>query len=152
MDNALVLGEIATGLPFIKKKGMELLNVNYKTSAEATEKLPPALVSFYQQTYPDLYAKRSQDIQQAAQAVLAIYNRNVFPDLNVTWGTYPNNLGHTGFPGCFRCHDSSHTSSSGKTITQDCNACHQPVAMDEATPEILNTLGIEELMSKVQKK
>jgi len=152
MDNALVLGEIATGLPFIKKKGMELLNVNYKTSAEAAEKLPPALVSFYQQTYPDLYAKRSQDIQQAAQAVLAIYNRNVFPDLNVTWSTYPNNLGHTGFPGCFRCHDSSHTSSSGKTITQDCNACHQPVAMDEATPEILNTLGIEELMSKVQKK
>lgn len=152
MDNALVFGEIASGLPFIKKKGVELLKVNYKSNAEAAEKLPPALVGFYQQSYPDLYVKRADDIQQAAQAVLAIYNRNVFPDLGVTWGTYPNNLGHTEFPGCFRCHDSAHTTSGGKAITQDCNACHQPLAMDEATPEILKTLGLEEYISKVQKR
>ena len=69
--------------------------------------------------------------------MLAIYNRNVFPDLKVTWGTYPNNLGHTDFPGCFRCHDGSHTTTEGKTIAQDCNACHEPLALDEASPEIL---------------
>jgi hypothetical protein len=152
MDDALALGEIASGLPFVKKKGVELLKANYKSNAEAAEKLPPALVGFYQQNYPDLYVKRADDIQHAAQAVLAIYNRNVFPDLEVRWGTYPNNLGHTEFPGCFRCHDSAHTTSGGKVITQDCNACHQPLAMDEATPEILKTLGLEEYMSKVQKK
>lgn len=79
--------------------------------------MPGSIVGFYQQNYPDLYIKRSQDINQAAQAVLAIYNRNVFPDLRVTWGTYPNNLGHTDFPGCFRCHDGSHTTADGKSIT-----------------------------------
>jgi len=152
MDNALVLGEIPTTLPYIKKKGVELLQVNYKSNREAAEKLPPALASFYQQSYPEIFPQRSQDIQQAAQALVAIYNRNVFPDLKVTWGTYPNNLGHTEFPGCFRCHDGSHSTTDGQTITQDCNSCHEPLAMDEATPEILKTLGIEERLSRLQKK
>ena len=152
MDDALALGEIATTLPFIKKKSLELLTATYKSREEAVEELPSGLVSFYKQTYADLYVKRTQDIQQAAQAVLSIYDRNVFPDLKVTWGTYPNNLGHMEFPGCFRCHDGSHTTANAKTITQDCNACHEPLAMDEASPEILKTLGLEERISRVQKK
>jgi hypothetical protein len=60
-------------------------------------------------------------------------------------------LGHTDFPGCFRCHDGSHTAKSGKTITQDCNACHQPLAMDEASPQILTTLGIQEQILQSRK-
>ena len=152
MDKALALGDIAVTLPYIKKKGVELLKASYNSSQEAADKLPRALVAFYQQSYPDLYAKRSQDIHQAGQAILAIYNRNVFPDMKVTWGTYPNNLGHTDFPGCFRCHDGSHASGDGKSITQDCSTCHEPLAMDEASPEILKTLGIAERISNVQKQ
>ena len=152
MDKALGLGDIPVTLPYIRKKSVELLKANYATSTEAAAKLPTALVSFYQQNYPDLYANRSEDIQQASRAVLAIYNRNVFPDLKVSWGTYPNNLGHTDFPGCFRCHDGSHTAGDGKTIAQDCNSCHEPLAMDEASPEILKTLGISERISNLQKQ
>ena len=152
MDKALAAGNISVSLPYIKKEGVELLKASYATNEEANSKLPAALANFYQQKYPDVYAQRTQDINQAGQAVLAIYNRNVFPDLKVTWGTYPNNLGHTDFPGCFRCHDGSHTTGDGKTITQDCNACHEPLAMDEASPEILKTLGIADRISKVQKQ
>lgn len=152
MDRALSLGQISVTLPFIKKKGVELLKTEYQTSEQANERLVPALVSFYQQRYPDLYSKRGDDIRHAGQAILAIYNRNVFPDLKVTWGTYPNNLGHTDFPGCFRCHDGDHSSSDGKTITQDCNTCHEPLAVEEASPEILKTLGIEERISRIQKQ
>jgi hypothetical protein len=152
MDKALALGEVSATLPFIKKKGVELLKANYASSADAGAYLPVALVSYYQKTYPDLYSRRSQEINQASQAILAIYQRNVFPELKVSWGTYPNNLGHTDFPGCFRCHDGAHTSADGKTITQDCTACHEALAMDEASPEILKTLGIAERLSKVQKQ
>jgi hypothetical protein len=152
MDKALATGDISVSLPYIKKEGVELLKASYATSEEANSKLPIALTNFYQQKYPDVYAKRSQDIAQAGQAVLAIYNRNVFPDLKVTWGTYPNNLGHTDFPGCFRCHDGSHTSSGGKTITQECNACHESLAMDETSPEILKTLGLADRISNIQKQ
>jgi len=152
MDKALALGEIAVTLPYVKKKGVELLKASYNTSQEAADKLPRELVAFYQQNYPELYAKRSQDIGQAALAVLAIYNRNVFPDLKVTWGTYPNNLGHTDFPGCFRCHDGSHATRDGKSIIQDCSGCHEPLAIDEASPEILKTLGLAERIANVQKQ
>jgi nitrate/TMAO reductase-like tetraheme cytochrome c subunit len=152
MDKAMGLGDIPVNLPYVKKKGVELLKTNYATSMEAATKLPAELISFYQQHYPDLYASRSEDIQQASRAVLAIYNRNVFPDLKVSWGTYPNNLGHTDFPGCFRCHDGSHNSGDGKTIAQDCNSCHEPLAMDETSPEILKTLGISERISNLQKQ
>ena len=114
--------------------------------------MPTAFASFYQQNYPEVYANRSQDIRDAGRAVLAIYNRNVFPDLKVSWGTYPNNQGHTDFPGCFRCHDGSHTAGDGKTIGQDCNTCHEPLATDEASPEILKTLGISERISNLQRQ
>lgn len=152
VDKALAFGDIPASLPFIKKKSVELLRTHYSTSQEADDQLPRNLISFYQQTYPDLYSHRSQAINQAANAVLAIYNRNVFPDLKVSWGTYPNNLGHIDSPGCFRCHDGSHTAAGDKTITQDCNSCHQLLSTDETSPEILKTLGITERISEIQKQ
>jgi len=152
MDNALAGGQISISLPFIKKKGVEVLKTTYSTSADAADKLPASVEHYYQQTYPDLYAKRSDDVRHASQAILAIYNRNVFPDLKVTWGTYPNNLGHMDFPGCFRCHDGAHATSDGKTIPQDCNTCHEALAMDETSPEILKTLGLAERIQKIQKQ
>jgi len=152
MDKALAFGDIPATLPFIKKEAVQLLRAKYATTTEATEKLPAALVSFYQQAYPELYSKRQEDIHHAGRAVLAIYQRNVFPELQVSWGTYPNNLGHTDFPGCFRCHDGSHVTTDGTAISQDCGSCHEPLAMDEASPEILKTLGIAERVQKLQKQ
>jgi len=152
VDKAMALGDISVTLPYIKKQGVEALKANYYSNKEADDRLPGSIIDFYQRNYPDLYAKRSQDVSQAAQAVLAIYNRSVFPDLKVAWGTYPNNLGHTDFPGCFRCHDGSHTTVDGKSISQDCNSCHEPLSMEEATPEILKSLGIVERISNLQKQ
>jgi nitrate/TMAO reductase-like tetraheme cytochrome c subunit len=152
VDKAMAFGEIPSALPFIKKKSVELLKAEYRTREEAASKLPTALASFYQQNYSEIYRRRSQDIDRATRTVLAIYNRNVFPDLKVTWGTYPNNLGHTDFPGCFRCHDGSHVTQDGKTIAQDCNTCHEPLAMEEASPEILKTLNLAERLARVQKR
>jgi hypothetical protein len=44
--------------------------------------------------------------------------------MNVTWGTYRNNIGHVDTPGCFRCHDDNHKAADGAVITQDCELCH----------------------------
>ncbi len=82
-------------------------------------------------------------IDQAPDAVKRIYRRNVYPSMMISWGTYPNNLGHDQFPGCFRCHDDSHKNDSGKAITQDCAACHEMLAVAEDNPEILKQLGIQ---------
>ncbi len=152
LDRALAIGEISTGLPFIKKTSLELLQANYATSEEAAAKIPAGLTRFYQDNYSEVSAKRTQDIEQAGKAVLAIYNRNVFPDLKVTWGTYANNLGHMDFPGCFRCHDGNHATASGDSIAQDCSTCHEALATEETSPEILKTLGIADTLAKAQRQ
>ena len=152
VDDALAAGQLPFGLPFIKKTGVDLIKADYKAEEEAEQKIPASLASFYRQSYPDVYGKWAADIQAAGQALLAIYKRNVFPDLKVTWGTYPNNLGHTDYPGCFRCHDDSHTTAYKKTITQDCSACHQALAVEETSPEILKRLGVAERIASYQRQ
>ena len=79
----------------------------------------------------------------ADKTLLAIYQRNVFPEFGVKWGTYPNNLGHADNDGCFRCHDESHSTPQKKTITQDCSTCHNPLAVEETSPPILKSLGLK---------
>ena len=153
VDTAMGLGRISPTLPFIKKKAIELLKAKYSSNAEASRVIPATLARFYQQTYPAIASQRAGDIASASSEVASIYNRNVFPDLKVTWGTYPNNLGHTDFPGCFRCHDGSHSTSDKKmTITQDCNTCHEPLAVEEADPGVLKTLGLADRIARLQKQ
>jgi hypothetical protein len=136
VNQAMAAGQIATSLPFVKKKSVELLK-----SSDA-QRMPQALSAFYLQQYPDVAAKQGSEIHNAGAALAAIYDRNVFSDLKVTWGTYRNNLGHTDDPGCFRCHDAAHLAADKNTITQDCSLCHQLVAMDEASPDVLKTLEL----------
>jgi hypothetical protein len=148
LDRALAFGTVPTGLPFIKQQGLAALQTKYATRAEAVQKIPAAIEAYYGQSHPQVYAQQKADVQKAAQGILAVYDRNVFPDRGVTWGTYPDNIGHFDSPGCFRCHDGSHSTADGKdSITSDCNVCHQLLAMGDASPEILKTLG---MWSKIQ--
>lgn len=150
VDAAIAAGQIAADLPFVRKTGVQLIKATYQSDEEAGQKIPAGLASFYQQKYPDVAAKRATDIQTAGAGLLEVYRHNVFPDLKVTWGTYPNNLGHAGDPGCFRCHDESHVTAGKKTITQDCSTCHQALAVEEASPGILKTLGIADAPGSAQ--
>ena len=94
----------------MKKTALDLVKAEYKSDEEAAQKIPAGLAGFYQQKYPEIACEaRARISRQPDRSLLAIYRRNVFPDLKVAWGTYPNNLGHADYPGCFRCHDDSHT-------------------------------------------
>ncbi len=142
VDGAISSGQIPGDLPFIKKTGLALMQGQYVSADDASAKITSQLNDFYRQKYPDVAATRSNKIGAAARTLAAIYNRNVFPDLKVTWGTYPNNLGHADYPGCFRCHDGSHVTKTNESITQDCAACHNVIAVEETSPEVLKTLGL----------
>jgi hypothetical protein len=144
LDRVMSSGEVSPALPFAKKKALEILKVSYGSREEAAAQIPAAFEAFYQQNYPDIWASRRSEVTASANGVLGVYNRNIFPAMNVTWGKYPLNIGHTDSPGCFRCHDDSHKAQTGQAITQDCNACHNLLSMDEANPKILTDLGITE--------
>jgi len=143
INKAMAADDISPSLPFVKKKGTELLKASYGSHEEAAAAITAGLEGFYKEHHPDVYAGRRDDIARAAASLVSIYKRNVFPAMRVTWGTYPNNIGHMDFPGCFRCHDDDHVAADGKKIGQDCNSCHQILAMEEESPKILTDLGLQ---------
>src|ERR1700686_1887502 len=136
VDKQMSLGRVSPELPFIRKKAVELLKVDYATRDVSQQRITGELNNFYRTNYPEIYQTRRTLVQQSGEEVAAIYLRNIFPDMRVTWGTHPNNLGHNDSPGCFRCHDGSHTSADGQTITNDCSACHQVLAAGEENPKV----------------
>lgn len=143
VDEAMVDGTPSADLPFVHKEGLQLIQATYSSQAEAGQKIVAGLDSFYQKQYPDVWNTQRAKVDAAARRLVAIYDRNVFPDMKVTWGTYPNNIGHMAYPGCFRCHDGSHTSKDGKTLSNDCSLCHNILATDETHPAVLNDLQLQ---------
>jgi hypothetical protein len=148
LDRAMTNNQISPTLPWAKKAGLAVLKADYMSRDEAAQKIPAAFIGWYRQNQPAVYAQRQADVETAAKEVLAIWNRNIFPDMKVTWGKYPINIGHTDYPGCFRCHDGGHAAKDGSSITQDCNACHNLLSMDEPAPKILTDLGLQEEAKK----
>jgi nitrate/TMAO reductase-like tetraheme cytochrome c subunit len=142
VDLRISRGLVSGELPFIKKKAVELLKADYPDRETAQKKIVDGVTSYYRSAYPDIYNTKRALVEQSANNVAEIYMRNIFPDMKVTWGVHPNNLGHVDYPGCFRCHDGSHTSADGQTITNDCTACHNLLADHEENPKVLTDLGM----------
>jgi cytochrome c2 len=103
---AMATGRIDPKIPYVKKLAVEALTAEYRTTEEAMQKIA--------ETVP----------AAAASEVQKIYKANFFPEMKVNWRAYPNNIGHTIFPGCYRCHDGKHKSADGQTISHDCKSCH----------------------------
>ncbi len=139
VDRAMAEGRISAGLPFAKKAGLAILRKEYKQGADY--EVAAAFIDFYRSKYPTVFAKEKSTVESSAAGLLAIYQRNIFPGMKVTWGTYPNNIGHTDFPGCFRCHDDDHKAGKDKSISQDCGSCHELLATDEKEPKVLADFG-----------
>jgi NapC/NirT cytochrome c family, N-terminal region len=144
VDKMMLQGRIDASLPFIRKNAVEALRKEYtgkeySSKETALKQIDASLNGFYHSKYPQA---SGEAVKAAIAGVQAIYSANVFPEMKVTWGTYPSNLGHMDSPGCFRCHDGSHTSAQGKSIPNDCSICHDILAMQEKKPKILADLGI----------
>jgi NapC/NirT cytochrome c family protein len=143
VNKQMAAGFISPELPFIRKKAVELLKADYPGRDTARQHIVDGVKSFYHSNYPAVYDSRRALVEQAADNVANIYLRNIFPDMKVTWGVHPNNLGHNDFPGCFRCHDGSHVSADGQAISNDCAACHNLLAVEEQNPKILTDFGVK---------
>ncbi|MGE3275323.1 MAG: cytochrome c3 family protein [Vicinamibacterales bacterium] len=125
VDEVLASGAAANDLPFLKREAVAALEPAYPTQDAGVEAIGGRLTAFYRDGYPELFSSRRGDVDRAVAAVQAAYARNIFPAMKVGWGQHADNLGHTDFPGCFRCHDESHVSPEGRTIRQDCDMCHE---------------------------
>ncbi|MGA7342942.1 MAG: NapC/NirT family cytochrome c [Terracidiphilus sp.] len=143
IDQAMSVGAISPDLPWVHKEGLALLNGDYASQDEASQKIPEQLEAFYRSSNPGVFAAKAALVKSAGQELVTLYSQNVFPFMKVTWGTHPNHIGHMSYPGCFRCHDGDHVAKDGSSIPQDCSVCHNLLAVEEAKPKVLADLGIQ---------
>ena len=137
VDDAFTAGRLDPSIPFLKRQAVDVLTAKYETTDEATQAISDKLNEFYVNKYPDVYAQKQVEIQNAVVEVQNIFKTFFFPEMKTDWQTHPNNIGHLHTSGCFRCHDGQHFSSTGKMITNDCTVCHTTI-YDSAGPPELN--------------
>jgi hypothetical protein len=120
VDRAIAAGRIDRGLPFVRREAVRLLDASHQDDQAALQAIERELKAFYAASGRG----GDQHVAGAVAAVQTIYRRNVFPTMQVKFGTYPDNVGHITSQGCFRCHDDSHKAADGATISGDCEYCH----------------------------
>ena len=118
VDIAIANGDLPRTLPFARREAVAALKDDYASGEEAQRGIDARLRK--------AFASHGNDpaLARTVSAVQDIYGRNVFPAMKVKWATYPNNIGHTFFNGCFRCHDDNHKATDGSVIKQECETCH----------------------------
>jgi hypothetical protein len=140
LDRKLMTGKIPRELPFVKRQALAAVNRDYATLEEAKNGIAAELRAWYQENYPELTEKNKPLLTHAISGIQQAYAENVFPEMRIGWNTYKNFLGHRDENGCFRCHDDSHETAAGETISMDCEACHIILAEEEPKPDVLRIL------------
>jgi hypothetical protein len=119
VDAAIAAGDVSRQLPFIRREGVRVVKAEYPTQERGLEAIEKELRAFYADKMAD-----QRDLARSIASIQTVYRQNVFPSMKVTFGVYPNNLGHITSNGCFRCHDDGHTAADGTTISGECEYCH----------------------------
>ncbi len=121
VNQAMALGKISPALPWIKTNAVFMLTRPYATEDEAKAGIASGLAA----KYPN-----NTNLPAATATIQQIYADNFFPEMKANWSSYPDNVGHMIFPGCFRCHDGLHKTEDRKLTIKanDCNTCHTILA------------------------
>ncbi len=143
VDDAILKGTISRTLPFIRKQAVKALQGEFASREEAQAGIESLLAGFYRENGTVLTAQQNAALEQAVEGLTDIWSKNVFPKMNVSWGTYPDHIGHEQSPGCFRCHNDEHATAEGEVISGDCDTCHALLAMEEERSEALESLGLD---------
>lgn len=127
VDFGLLSGAINQEIEGIREDSLIAITKRYETREAATTGIVEHLVELQKLRGTDRFAQNEADIRKAGAYLVETYLANVWPGMNIEWGTYQIHLGHQfaddGY-GCFRCHDEEHYAENGDVISQDCSLCH----------------------------
>jgi hypothetical protein len=135
VDRAMAGGQLDAKTPFLVATSRAVLS-----SPPSDGNFRAALEAAYRSSHPDVKVEPAT-LDQAGKALAELYSRNVYPKMNVSWGTYRSRLGHKHEGdkgdeiGCFRCHDNEHekrlASGGTKRLRQSCEECHEQLVAGE---------------------
>ncbi len=111
----------------IREDSLTILNKSYTSREDAKKMMVRDLLDLQSARDKEVAKTFEADIRKAGEYLLETYLGNIWPEMNIKWGEYQQQLGHQfeeeGY-GCFRCHNEEHENSKGDTISQDCSLCH----------------------------
>jgi len=128
VDFGLLSKKINPEIIGIREDSLAVLTMEYNTREEAEAQMTNNLLELQTKRHGIDYVTRNEaDLRKAGEYLLETYMGNVWPNMNIKWGTYGSHLGHQRAEegwGCWRCHDDEHQNANGDTIPQDCALCH----------------------------
>ncbi len=140
LDQAMVTNPKFQNIPWFKKTGLRILKTSHTREEIDSKIIKKNLLAWYRDRPEHGVSVSDEVLESAGDELQNIYARNIWPEMNITWGTYPSHLSHIHSPGCFRCHDNNHRTSEGVPINADCRICHAIFAIKEKNPPILKRL------------
>lgn len=141
-DKAMLTNEVSQDIPFIKRTAMEILRNTFASKDTAFMQIRDGITNLYKADFGDFFEKNHAKIEQSVVTLQKAFSQNSFPAMKVTYDVYPDHIGHLETEGCFRCHNDSFTSDSGRKITRDCNLCHTIIG--QGKPDLMQLTNIRE--------
>ncbi len=141
LDATFVGGRLSVDVPWLRAEAERVLR-ELQPDDDTAGRIAARLEAIYAEDHPDDLAALRVALPGAAAELADILERNIFPQMDIQWGTYGSHLSHFDMDGefaangCFRCHDDELASESGETIRQDCDLCHALIAEREAPPSV----------------
>ena len=123
VDSMLSRGAISAAIPEIKMRSVEYLSKPYASVEEAKTGIGE-LAEFYQKNYNIYYNANKPAIDTAVDQLVNYFEISNFPVQKFNWDSHPDNAQHKFSPGCLRCHDGKHLTTSGEAVRLECNLCH----------------------------
>ena len=90
VDRAMAAHPVGQEIPFARRESIRLVKASYPSPEAAERAIDEGLRGFYRSRGGSIDEKA---LAQAVSAVQNAYRRNVFPDMKVTFGSYPDQQG-----------------------------------------------------------
>jgi nitrate/TMAO reductase-like tetraheme cytochrome c subunit len=141
VEKALADGRLDRKVPWLRQIAAGVLKGATPARADAEAYFRPALEGAYARDHASAKPSAAA-LDGAARGLVALYRRNVYPEMNLTWNNYPAQMGHAGpDPGnaktqCFRCHAGDRQTADGKELSSKCELCHEVIAKDELPQDL----------------
>jgi len=146
LDASFATGALDARVPWLRRESEKVLR-GAVPGPGAVRMIAARLDSIYAAEHPDDLPALRAALPATAAELAAVLERNVFPRMNIDWGTYPDHLSHHDLDGeltsggCFRCHDDELATAAGDVVRQDCDLCHALIAERESAADLPDFLG-----------
>jgi hypothetical protein len=142
VDQAINEGKISRSLPSVKARATAIIEkAAAVTGAEAERraKFEQLIAAAAPKEVKPEFTKAEKAFEEEMKRILLLTS---FSGERLTWRTFPDNIGHNDFAGCFRCHDGKHLDENGQAIRLQCTLCH-------ALPQVVRDDGARSVVSTV---